>query len=94
MQAFSWADSDLCMQMCLSGSKGISVSTLDVICSTDDLICSNDILQAQAQLVQRMITRDGRPADTDRHQMYACNIQFGVKQSLLLYPGTYGVGRH
>jgi len=34
------------------------------------------------------IPRDGKPADTDLHQMYAYNIQFGAKQSLLLYPRT------
>jgi len=37
-----------------------------------------------------MSTRDGRPAD-DLHQMLACNILFGAKQSLLLYPTTSGV---
>ena len=37
------------------------------------------------------IPRDGRPADTDLHQKYAFNIQFGAKLSLLLYPGKAGV---
>jgi len=36
------------------------------------------------------IPRDGKPADTDLHQMYTYNIQFGAKQSLLLYPRTSG----
>ena len=36
------------------------------------------------------IPRDGKPSDTDLHQMYTYNIQFGAKQSLLLYPGTSG----
>ncbi len=32
------------------------------------------------------IPRDGQPSDGDLKQMYAYNIHFGAKQSILLYP--------
>ncbi len=32
------------------------------------------------------IPADGRPADSDLHQMHSYNIQFGARRSLLLYP--------
>lgn len=32
------------------------------------------------------IPRDGRPADSDLHQMHSYNVQFGARRSLLLYP--------
>jgi 5-methylcytosine-specific restriction enzyme subunit McrC len=32
------------------------------------------------------IPGDGRPADSDLHQMHSYNVQFGARRSLLLYP--------
>ena len=32
------------------------------------------------------IPGDGRPGDSDLHQMHSYNVQFGARRSLLLYP--------
>lgn len=36
------------------------------------------------------LPRNGRPADSDLHQMHSYNIQFGARRSLLLYPSVPG----
>lgn len=38
------------------------------------------------------IPADGRPADSDLHQMHTYNVQFGARRSLLLYPRVCAKG--
>lgn len=59
-----------------------------------DIIAEIGCGQEQKRIVidtKWKIPRNGKPADADLHQMYAYNIQFGARQSLLLYPRTSGV---
>jgi 5-methylcytosine-specific restriction enzyme subunit McrC len=38
------------------------------------------------------VPKDNRPSDSDLKQMYAYNIQFGAKDSILVYPKVEGLG--